>query len=161
VSLKSDPSFWQIRPVQTSDYSGLLPLLEQLGYPNTMEVVERYCTSRQDWPTHIILVAVAHNRLVGLMELAIMSYLHSGVHGEIISIVVDEQHRGKGLGKALLLYADDWFRARGIGDVCVRSRSSRTQAHQFYQKHGFVLSKTSHFFRMSLTDRLEARRPKE
>ena len=62
---------------------------------------------------------------------------------EIQGRVVAERHRGTGVGRALVARAEAWAAERGPGVIRVRSRSTRTGAHEFYGALGYEVVKTS------------------
>ncbi len=51
-----------------------------------------------------------------------------------------ESSRGSGLGAAMMTWAVDEARRRGCALVQLTSDKSRTGAHRFYQRLGFVAS---------------------
>jgi GNAT superfamily N-acetyltransferase len=55
-----------------------------------------------------------------------------------------------GIGKALLLAAEQWAQSRGLTLLMIRSNTRRTAAHAFYQAAGYELIKTSHTFQKDL-----------
>ncbi|GGY03794.1 hypothetical protein GCM10007386_38240 [Pseudoduganella dura] len=62
----------------------------------------------------------------------------AGQLGRITSMVVDERHRGSGVGGALIGAAEQWFAAAGCVKVEVTSSDRRLDAHRFYERHGFL-----------------------
>jgi len=96
--------------------------------------------------------------LLGEVDGAVRGWLHAAeVHtvesppyAEIVGLVVDDGHRGQGLGAALVVAAKEWARARGLGEMRVRSNVVRDRAHRFYQRQGFLETKRQAVFRLSL-----------
>ena len=50
------------------------------------------------------------------------------------------EHRGKGIGEAMMRHAVETARARGCAVVQLISDKSRTRAHDFYLRLGFKMS---------------------
>jgi GNAT superfamily N-acetyltransferase len=69
---------------------------------------------------------------------------------ELRGLVVDEKHRGTGLGRALLRQAEQWAIDRKTPVVRLRCNVIRTGAHAFYRRLGYSLVKTQHAFRRQL-----------
>jgi len=46
--------------------------------------------------------------------------------------------------------AERWARQHGASAVRVGSRATREGAHQFYEREGYALAKTSHWFQKEL-----------
>ena len=53
------------------------------------------------------------------------------------SIVVDEKHRGKGIGSALLKATEAWAREQGLADVRLNVIEANKGAMRFYAAHGY------------------------
>ncbi len=89
-----------------------------------------------------ILVAVLGGEVVGMCQLIVFRHLqHGGGRcAEIESMHVDAGHRGSGIGSALVGAAVDAARAAGCYRVQLTSNVARTDAHRFYERHGFVPS---------------------
>jgi len=73
-----------------------------------------------------------------------------GRRADISTLVVDEKFRRNGIGKALLSQAEKWAQLRGIAILQVKSNIRRDDAHRFYQREGFILTKTSYSFTKTL-----------
>lgn len=56
----------------------------------------------------------------------------------IDNLIVDEPHRGKGIGKRLLEVAIDWARERGLGYVQTTVWDANARARDFYLEQGFA-----------------------
>lgn len=82
-------------------------------------------------------VALADGRVVGWCDICRIErpvYAHGGVLG--MGIV--EEHRGKGLGAALIKAALDEARANGFTRVELTVYEGNDRAHALYRKFGFV-----------------------
>ena len=89
-----------------------------------------------------LIVAEAEGAVVGCLQLFILPGLsHRGMsRGQIEGVRVATGYRGKGLGEALIRHAIDRARAAGCGMVQLTTNLSRTDAHRFYERLGFVHS---------------------
>ena len=67
-----------------------------------------------------------------------------------MALVVDERCRGRGIGAALMSEVERWARERGAVKLRVGSRTTREGAHRFYEREGYALVKTSHWFQKDL-----------
>jgi GNAT superfamily N-acetyltransferase len=72
--------------------------------------------------------------------------LVADLYAEVGGLVVDENHRGRGIGRILMQHAEQWARGRGCETVCVRSNVVRERAHVFYQGIGYDNIKTQRMF---------------
>lgn len=67
----------------------------------------------------------------------------TGLHGWIEDVVVDQDFRRQGIGKALTEACLDQARVMGLRDVNLTSRSARCAANQLYQAMGFIRRETN------------------
>ena len=67
----------------------------------------------------------------------------TGNHCRIEDVIVDEKHRGKGLGRKLMEQTIEALRAMNVKRVDLTSRPSRTVANELYKSLGFKLRKTN------------------
>ena len=67
----------------------------------------------------------------------------TGVHGWIEDVVVDDDFRRQGIGKALTEACLEQARVLGLRDVNLTSRSTRQAANQLYQSMGFIQRETN------------------
>ena len=73
----------------------------------------------------------------------------SGIKVWIEDVAVDEAHRGKGIGKELMLAAIDYSKSLGSKDIRLTSRPSRIAANELYLKLGFKKYETN-FYRYQI-----------
>lgn len=140
-----------IRPAQPSDAPALAELSGVLGYPATAEAFARrlapLLVSRDD------TVLVAHldgGTIVGWIHGGERNLLETGPRCEILGLVVDSEHRGHGVGRALVGEVEAWARRRGFAELTVRSNITRQESHSFYHRLGYDRVKTQHAYRKSL-----------
>ena len=60
-------------------------------------------------------------------------------------MIVDERHRGKGLGEKILLDLIRWAKNNGVEVVELTTNPKRLAANALYQKVGFKLHETNHY----------------
>jgi GNAT superfamily N-acetyltransferase len=139
-----------IRRMRSADAEAVAGLCGQLGYPSTRdEIAHRWARLAGD-PAHAVFVAVGDGRPMGWIHVAVRPLLEFDLSAEICGLVVDEASRGAGIGRLLLNAAERWALENGCGAVRVRSRIARARAHAFYERHGYVKSKTQHVFEKPL-----------
>ncbi|MDN7879853.1 GNAT family N-acetyltransferase [Burkholderia aenigmatica] len=128
-----------IRDAQPSDHAAIAALLSQLGYDTAPSLILAKIEALLPSPTDTIVVAVVQHEVVGSISLHAMPLFHAaGYLGRITSLVVDERHRGSGVGSALMAAAERWFDAAGCVKLEVTSGDHRPDAHRFYARHGFL-----------------------
>jgi GNAT superfamily N-acetyltransferase len=98
---------------------------------------EIQATGRSD-----VLVAELDGEVVGMCQLIVFRQFqrHGGLCAELESMHVHPDVRGRGIGAQLLDASVDAARQAGCYRVQLTSNGQRTDAHRFYERHGFVAS---------------------
>lgn len=93
-------------------------------------------------PAHILVVAESGNDIVATLQLSFIPGLarRGALRAQVEAVRVRADYRSCGLGAALLTWAIDEARRRGCALVQLTTDKSRTAAHRFYQRLGFVAS---------------------
>ena len=134
-----------------ADAEGVATLSTQLGYPSTAEQTLRRFRAIGDAPDARVWVAEdPDGAIVGWIHLFGNRLLESDPDVEIGGLVVHEDARGRGVGRALVGAAEDWARERGYTMVSVRSNVLRKEAHEFYKGLGYEPTKSQFKFRKKL-----------
>jgi len=154
INKHKDMSELTIRQAKTEDAGEIARLSEQLGYPSSIEQVQRRIDSIINSQQDKVFVAVSGDSdVVGWIHVFAAMRLESEAFAEIGGIVVDSSYRNRGIGKTLLECAEQWAAQKDLTKMRVRSRISRNEAHCFYKSCGFMQSKTQHVFDKSLENR--------
>jgi GNAT superfamily N-acetyltransferase len=107
--------------------------------------VEEVRTRRGD-----VLVAVEDGVILGVCQVIVFRHFQhtGGWCAELESVYVRGDHRGQGIGAAMLDVAEGLARAAGCYRVQLTSHNVRVDAHRFYLTHGYEQSSLG--FRKSL-----------
>lgn len=125
-------------------------LLNQLGYKvGSVELPNRIENIREN-NKGTVLLAFEEEKVVGCIHTMIVSRLAEGTCGEVVSLVVDESARGKGIGKLLLDESINWLKARGQTKVRIRCNTIREEAHKFYSHLGYTEKKSQKVFEKNI-----------
>jgi GNAT superfamily N-acetyltransferase len=131
----------QIRPVVNGDIDSILPLIQQLWPKKKIHLhqiqslIQQQLLSRN----HHLVVAEQQNRVVGFGSLSRKINLWTeGMLGHIDELVVDDREQQRGIGTIILNYIIERGLQLGCRRIELDSAYHRKQAHQFYQRKGFV-----------------------
>jgi GNAT superfamily N-acetyltransferase len=93
-------------------------------------------------PDQHLIVAELHGEIVGTFQLSFLPGLsfRGAWRGQIEAVRIASPLRGGGLGARMIHWAIDRCRARDCKLVQLTSTSTRTRAHAFYARLGFVQS---------------------
>jgi GNAT superfamily N-acetyltransferase len=129
----------RLRPARVEDAAAIARLLTQLGYAATEAQTTKRLASilgRPDWMT---LVAEAEAEVVGFAGLQVApAYTEDAPVARIVTMVVDERYRGRGIGATLVGALEARAMAMGAGKIVVASALHRAEAHAFYENLGYA-----------------------
>ena len=139
----------EIRKAKESDYGQLINLLEGIGwfteyFTNEKETLKnkfikhiRLCTADN---SHSIYVAEEGNTILGYSSVHWLPYLFlSGPEGFISELFINEEKRGKGIGKSLIEAIKKEAFERGCSRLSLlNGRNRESYNRNFYRGCGFI-----------------------
>jgi glucosamine-phosphate N-acetyltransferase len=130
----------RVRECTVADFDNVLALLRQL-WPDTLldlgAVRSRFERALAS-PCQLYLCAESDKKVVGFGSLTTKSTLWSpALVGYVDEMVVDQGHRGKGIGSQILDHLTAWARDQGCDCIELDSAFHRKETHAFYERHGF------------------------
>jgi len=128
-----------IRKCCSEDAHHMLPLMRQLRYPTTPSVLKERLCMLEEHEQLASLVAELDGVVVGTVFLR-QHQTHDMPRPvtRITALVVDEKHRGTGIGKRLLREAENWGRERGSSQLLVSvAGENNMSSKSFYEYSGF------------------------
>lgn len=138
----------EIRPATINDVPEIVAMLadDPLGATREspddlvpyLEAFERVASD----PRQHLVMARLDGKPAGTLQLMIIHGLarRGAIRAQIESVRVHRGMRGRGLGSELIRWAIEAAREAGAGIVQLTSDASRTEAHRFYERLGFVNS---------------------
>jgi GNAT superfamily N-acetyltransferase len=125
-----------IRDARADDAAAIAELLGQLGYPATGGAV----ISRLERLLIVgdrVVVADLDGTVAGFAHLQVSPAIeYERPAAKLAALVVDEQRRGEGIGRALVGAIEDEARLRGCELLYLTTSERRDDAHAFYERIG-------------------------
>jgi N-acetylglutamate synthase-like GNAT family acetyltransferase len=128
-----------VRRARAEDAASVQALYRQLvGNPAVQVLPERLHELAVD-PAHMALVAEHEGAVRGTLLLNLCADIMFGRQpfALIENIVVDESCRDIGVGAALMNHAEALCREVGCSKIMLLSSQARTDAHRFFERHGY------------------------
>jgi len=93
---------------------------EGAGMPNSLYVLEHL-----EEPVGMLWMGIGKDQFTG------------DDTGYVLGIQVSESHRGRGLGKEMLRWAEAWCRSKGVGSMSINVSPRNRWALRLYEDYGF------------------------
>ncbi len=130
----------EIKAVKKEDLADLANLYQQL-IPNKFSIkkMEEVLNNNDKNHNHLVLGAKIDDKLVGTL----LSIRCEMLFGEcksfmvIEDVVVDEKHRGLGVGKKLMNYIEEHARKNDCSYIMLITDSNRVDSQNFYKSLGY------------------------
>jgi len=138
-NLKGVATDVSVVPATPQHAEAITALSIQLGYQTTVaETAERLSVLGRSNYDVVYVALLEHHLVVGWMHVYYAVRVEGPPFCEIGGLVVDQNWRSKGIGSVLVEQAKLWSRKKGCVSLRVRSNVTRTAAHKFYLREGFV-----------------------
>ena len=139
-----------VREMDVKDVEAVNALSGQLGYPLSLSQTRQNIRGVLQSKDHTAFVAAYRNKIVGWIGAAQAIMIEVMPHCEINGLVIDEHHRGIGVGKLLIDRVKHWAKEKGNDKIGLHCNVKRTEAHLFYQHLGFTELKLQKNFVMNI-----------
>ena len=128
-------------------YLALQRLIPQLGTHKVKPTWDEFCALVESEASLLLAARDSEEstQIVGILCLTIYR-VPTGIRSIIEDVIVDENMRGRGIGKALVRYAIEIAREVGASGISLTSNPQREAANQLYRSMGFELRKTNPYF---------------
>jgi len=123
-----------IRTVENTELEAAWRVLIELRTHLTREDFDKALARQRKAHGYELIGAFEDDGLVGVLGLREVQTFARGTHMHVDDLVVSSNARGQGIGKALIDYAEQLARSRGMQQVFLDSRSGATG---FYERRGY------------------------
>ena len=126
-----------IRKIELKDACELCKICsEEMGYECAPALMKSKI-ERLDSKREAVFVAEEESQLLGFIHVERYEVLYFESMANILGLAVKKDFQKQGLGKALLLAAENWAQEKGIRLMRLNSGINRTDAHGFYEHLGY------------------------
>jgi GNAT superfamily N-acetyltransferase len=139
MSQRPRPQTPIVRDAQPFDADALARLITQLGYPTSPSTLPGRLSRLGSDANARAFVAESDGDIAGALTIHLRDTLnHDRPIAQITMLVVDENQRGSGIGRALVDAAEQFARDRGCHRINVTTQLMRAGAHAFYERVGYT-----------------------
>jgi ribosomal protein S18 acetylase RimI-like enzyme len=122
------------------EHHGFDPLRFLAPGPGTPEGYASYISTQLEDPDVAVLIADDAGKVIGYAYAAIQGYDYMALRGPagvLHDVIVDPEHRGRGVGRLLIGAALAFFRARGVPRVVLQTAEQNEAAQRLFASIGF------------------------
>jgi ribosomal protein S18 acetylase RimI-like enzyme len=123
-------------------YEAALELLPQLNPDLPLPSKDDFRKFLKSESTHFFIAEAEGRKIAGMLTL-IKYIIPTGPRFWIEDVVVDQSHRGKGIGRDMMLQVISYAAAIGAKSIDLTSRPFRKAANKLYLDLGFKLRETN------------------
>lgn len=135
---------YMIREINISDAKEIQKICKTaLGYDVDISTVENQIKKLScDNKNHILAVYEDENtkKVIGFVHAQVYESVYSDTGLNILSLAVNPDFHGNGVGKKLIGYIEKYAMDNGISFIRLNSANHRVEAHKFYENIGYKLS---------------------
>ena len=131
----------KIRKLTMEDAQAICEIsVEGLGYNCDLNLVQRKIQNL-DLKREAVFVCELDGKVAGYIHVEHYDTLYFETMANILALSVKKEFQKLGVGKALLLEAENWAKENGIKMMRLNSGINRKNAHSFYEHLGYVSEK--------------------
>lgn len=132
----------QVRNAIYEDCERLLVISQNdLGYTDcTLENLQTQF-KKLDSKREQVFVVEIEGTVAGFIHVAKYDVLYAEPLVNVLGLAVDSNYRRQGIGRTLLLKAEEWGKSVGAKAIRLNSGESRTEAHKFYRMQGYDMER--------------------
>ena len=129
-----------IKELKGEELRTILPLIQQLNPKMTEQAFnERLDRMVKEFGYHCAGAFDETGKLVGISGFWVMLRFWNGQNVDIDNVVVDEAGRGRGVGKLLMEWIENWAREQGCEMAVLDAFAHNSDAHRFYYREGYII----------------------
>jgi GNAT superfamily N-acetyltransferase len=143
----------KVRKARVTDSNEIVRLSFQLGYEVLeSEVLKRLEKLLLNDDNAVYVLEKSNNEICGWVHVHGRHLIEARPFAEIGGLVVDNNHRRKGIGENLMRKCEEWARKKGYQEMRLRSGGQRKDAHEFYKRIGYKNVKWQEVFSLKLNE---------
>lgn len=126
-----------VRPATAADAPAMSALFAQFEHPTPAEPIPKRLESLLAHDGQAFVADDGHGLLGVATTQIVWSLVEDAPRALLTALVVREDTRGRGVGRALIDAVESWARDRRAARVVVTTALRRAGAHAFYERLGF------------------------
>jgi len=127
------------RPIKKEDILTILPLLIKLNSTTSENLLRERIIEMTTYDTYECVGAFDNDNLIGVSGLWYSLRHYSGKSVEPDHVIIDENYRGKNIGKQLFKWIYEYTKSKGYEVIELNTYTGNRKSHKFYYNEGFEI----------------------
>ena len=132
--------------IEKSNINSIIPLVQKLNNNKQSETILKKRFAEMITQNYECAGIFDRKQLIGISGLWFCTRHYSGKSVEVDHVYIDDDYRGKGLGKQFFKWIYDYAKQRGYESVELNTYVQNYPSHKFYYNEGFEIL-GYHFFK--------------
>jgi len=128
----------KFRIIQKKDILNIIPLLSKLNQKTPIELLNSRVIEMSNQNYECVGI-YDDQKLIGICGLWYMTRHYLGNSVEPDHVYIDENYRGKGLGKELFVFLENYLKTKGIEAMELNTYTENRKSHKFYYNEGYEI----------------------
>ena len=137
---------FKFKIIKNNEIHSIIPLLEKLNDYKVSSDVLRLRISEMITQNYECAGIYNEEKLIGICGLWFCTRHYAGKSVEADHVYIDDDYRGKGLGKGFFKWIYEYTKAKGYESIELNTYVSNYDSHKFYYNGGFKIL-GYHFFK--------------
>lgn len=129
----------QVRELNQEEMKGIYPFIRQLNPDMPEDVFHERLEVMIKKGYRCAAVVDEYGGFLGIAGFWILTRFWCGTHVDIDNVVVDERHRGNGIGKLLFAWVEELARREGLTFAVLDAYTTNYASHRFYFREGYII----------------------
>ena len=137
-TIQTDSTF-EFKELKAEDSPTIVPLANKLHPEMSAEAVSGHLAEMFKFPTYRCFGLLQNGKLVAVTNGWITVRFYSGKQLEVDNVIVDPDHRSKGIGQHFFACIDQWARENNCHTIELNTYVQNSKSHKFYFNEGYKI----------------------
>ncbi|MDA8596077.1 GNAT family N-acetyltransferase [Flavobacteriaceae bacterium] len=124
--------------IEKKDIINIIPLLSKLNQKTPIELLKSRVIEMSNQNYECIGI-YDNQKLIGICGLWYMTRHYLGNSVEPDHVYINEEYRGRGIGKELFVFLENYLKTKGIEALELNTYTENRKSHKFYYNEGYEI----------------------
>lgn len=130
---------FQFKLLDSSKINSIIPLIQKLTEHKFSDAILKERFAEMATQNYECAVIYDNETLIGVTGMWFCTRHYAGKTVEIDHVYIEEEYRGKGLGKQFLSWIYNYVKSKGCNTVELNTYVQNYPSHKFYYNEGFEI----------------------